>query len=55
MESVSGINEKGKQGLCNLYKNIPCLFVYRVKNAAGQLTNGWNGNIIIDMERVPLK
>lgn len=47
--------KKEKQGLCNVYKNIPCFFVYRVKNVMGQLTNRWNRNIIINMERVPLK
>jgi hypothetical protein len=29
--------------------------VYRVKNAIGQLTNRGRGNIIVDVERVPLK
>lgn len=53
--SAVGKNEKEKQGLCNVYKNIPCFFVYRVKNVIGQLTNRWNRNIIINMERVPSK
>lgn len=35
-ESTDYIHIKMKrQGLCKMYKNNPCLFVYRVKNTIG--------------------
>ncbi len=39
--------------MCNVYKNDPCFFVYRVKDTMQRLTNVGKENIMKYVERVP--
>ncbi|RKI78026.1 hypothetical protein D7V83_17655 [bacterium 0.1xD8-71] len=40
-------NRIEEQGLCNVYKNNPCFFVYRVKNTMWWLTDNKGENIMV--------